>query len=59
MTPKTRADLPDPDDDRFYQRYVESCRLAGAGLNSGERMRELVSDWNVRFSGARIDSPAR
>ena len=44
--------LPDPDDVRLWQNYLESCRRAGVEPVTRDHARELVAEWNETFRNA-------
>jgi hypothetical protein len=40
------APFPDPRDEEFYARYLETCRLTGVEPVSRQKARQLVAEWN-------------
>jgi hypothetical protein len=45
------ADAPDPHDDEFWARYLESCRMSGVTPVYRERAAAMIQEWNEILSG--------
>jgi hypothetical protein len=43
--------FPDPQDDEFWARYLESCRISGGTPVSRERAAGPIQEWNEVLAG--------